>query len=158
MLGGRYDELRDFYNNYASIIDNLDSSTISEWCSKKTVTKAVLYPGRTNEARVKKAIESAEKVVQEGDKIHVYFKTPTELALPETFDGQYCRKTLYRKLYKTVEIFKPVADISLFPNYALKRNQPELQQVLAMRDNPGFSYARLSNTTPGLPKTAGEAR
>lgn len=155
ILGGHYDRLRTFYDGYASIIDNIGSEDIRCWSSKKTVTKAVLSPKRTNEARILEAIQNAKAAVNEGDKIFVYFKTETELSLPSSFDGTYCKKTLYRKLFKTVEIFKPVIDMSLFPNYALKRNQEALKEVIEMHRDTSDDKPRLSIVKKEVSETTG---
>jgi hypothetical protein len=93
---------------------------ITDWCSKKTVTKKVLHGERTNETRVLDAI--GNKHVQEGDKIYVFFKTPEELCLRENFDGTFDRDILLGKLYDTLSVFDTIIQMDLFPNYALKRN------------------------------------
>ena len=124
LIKDRKDELYDHYMDYANRINNISHETIKDWCSKKTITKSVLFPERTNEERVKAAIES--KPVEEGDKIHIFFETETSLSLLENFNGTYCKKTLYNKLYKTLSIFNTVLDIDIFPNFSLKRNEARL--------------------------------
>lgn len=119
LLKDRKDQIFPLYFKYAQEICALKD--ITDWCSKKTVTKAVLEAGRTNEKRILDAIGDRE--VQEGDKIYVFFRTPEELCLRENFDGTYCRDTLLEKLYSTIEIFALVLDTDLFPNFALKRNR-----------------------------------
>lgn len=119
-------DLHQLYNNIAKNIE-LEEIDIEYWCSKKTVTKSVLNPERTNEQRILDAI--GDKPVQEGDKIHVFFRTATELCLKENYDGEYCKTTLLKKLYKTVKILEPVLDMHQFPNYALKRNQELLEDL-----------------------------
>jgi len=118
--------LLDIYNTYVRDCTNITMDTISEWSSKKTVTKAVLMPKRTNEQRVWDAIKAAGQPVQEGDKVYIFFKSDTELCLKEKFDGIYDRKKLLGKLFKTAEIFKTIIDIKAFPNYALKKNEQPL--------------------------------
>ncbi len=108
----------DLYRSYALKI--VDLKDISQWCFKKTITKSILEPERTQEARVLAALKGS--VFSEGDRVFLYFKTEEEYALREKFDGTYCRETLLRKLYNTLKIFSKIIDISLFPNYALKRN------------------------------------
>ena len=110
---------------YANVINNLHGIGIFNfWASKKTVTKAVLYPERTTEQRIKDAI--GDKKVQEGDKIKVFFDTDESLCLLENFNGTYCKKRLYEKLYKTLSIFDTLIDVSVFPNFSLKRNETRL--------------------------------
>ena len=62
------------------------------------------------------------KNIQEGDKIHVFFKGQTELCLMENFDGVYHVGTLHKKLYATIKIFANILDMNQFKNYSLKRN------------------------------------
>lgn len=129
ILEDREYELRDIYKAYARACCTVNMDTIAGWSSKKTITKSVLNPKRTNEQRIKDAIQAAGKQVQEGDKIHVYFKTDTELALPETFDGTYSKKKLLGKLFKTAKVFEPILSMDQFPNYALKKNAKELKEI-----------------------------
>ena len=118
LLKDRRDRIFYLYLKYANEAANL--SDISQWCSKKTVTKAVLNPERTNEQRVSDALSEAE--VSEGDKVFMFYKTPEELCLLENFDGTYDKSILLGKLYDTLSVFDTVIDISLIPNLTLKRN------------------------------------
>lgn len=111
------EDVLEVYNRYAKRIKHIED--ISEWCSKKTVTKAVLSPSRTNEQRVLDAIGT--KHVSEGDKIKVFFETKEKLTLLENFNGVYDKNKLYEKAYKTVKIFENVLDIDKIPNYKLKK-------------------------------------
>ncbi len=119
MVKDRMDQIYSLYMKYAREI--VDLKDITDWCSKKTVTKAVLTSDRTNETRVLEAI--GETPVQEGDKVYVFFRTPEELCLRENFDGTYCRDTLLGKLYDSLCVFETVIQTDLFPNLSLKRNQ-----------------------------------
>ena len=121
LLHGRKDKLYDLYDLYARAISFISRDNIDQWASKKTITKAVLNPERTNEARVKEALRGRK--VEEGDKIFVFFQTPEKLTLVEDFNGNYDKATLYKKLYKTLEIFSTLIDVDIFPNYSLKRNE-----------------------------------
>lgn len=110
---------------YHKTVDEImNIQDISGWCSKKTITSKVLNPERSNELNILNAI--GNKPVQEGDKIYVFYKNDKELALGENFKGEYSKTKLLEKLYKTVKIFEKVLDISLFPNYSLKRNFTKL--------------------------------
>lgn len=121
LLKNRKDELYDLYVDYANIINTISSDNINEWSSKKTITKAILNPERTNEQRVKDALKG--KSVEEGDKIYIFFETEEKLTLVENFNGEYSKKKLFNKLYKTLEIFDTLIDVSVFPNFSLKRNE-----------------------------------
>lgn len=119
------ESLVDLYNAYSKEI--LSISDMTPWVSKKTVTKAVLSPQRTQEERIKAAIGRTN--VSEGDKIHIFFKTETEMALLSDFDGVYSIKKLLGKLFNTVKIFDNVIPKSTFLNYTLKRNQDKLNEL-----------------------------
>ena len=112
------DALIDIYDNYA--IEAYNVKDISRWASKKTITEKVLRPERTNEQRVLDAVNG--RPVSEGDKIFVFFEKSDKLAMVEDFSGTYCRETLFKKLYKTLEIFDSIIDVGMIPNYGLKRN------------------------------------
>lgn len=110
------------YQEYVEKVCNLDD--ISEWASKKTITKKVLFPERTQERRILEAVKG--KDVQEGDKIRVFFETDKSLKCVEDFSGVYHRPTLHGKLFNTVKVLAPVLDMGDFPNYKLKGKQKEL--------------------------------
>jgi hypothetical protein len=128
LLKDRKDQILFLYMKYAREI--LDLKDITEWCMKKTVTKAVLTPERTQEQRVYDAIQGAS--VNEGDKVYMFNKTETELCMRENFDGTYDADTLLDKLYNTLSVFDTILDIDLFPNFALKRNRDLLLTLSPM--------------------------
>lgn len=115
--------VKSLYWSLAWAINSGDIN-IDMWSKKVTITKSVLNPKRTNEERILAAI--GNKPVQEGDKLRVFFKTKTDLELAEKYNGIYCKKTLFGKLYKTVKILEPVLDLSDFPNFALKRHEKDI--------------------------------
>ena len=114
--------VKKLYNSYAAQIARLDK--IDNWCTKKTVTDKVLTSDRTNEARVRAAIEGSN--YREGDKVYVFFDTQTSLCLRENFKGEVYKKALYKKLYDTLKVFAPVIDLTSFSNFALKRHEKDL--------------------------------
>lgn len=124
LIKGRKDLIYDIYISYATWIHAIDHNDIAKWCSKKTITKAVLNPTRTNEQRIKDAIT---KPVEEGDKIFVFFEASDRLAMVDDFKGTFCSNTLYKKLYKTLEIFDTIIDVDVFPNFALRRNEDRIE-------------------------------
>jgi DNA polymerase elongation subunit (family B) len=123
---GNTGELVPHYESYIRQICNL--TDITDWCSKKTITKKILDPKRTYEFRVLDAVSHVEGM-QEGDKVYVFFKTDKELCAVENFSGEYSKKKLFDKLYKTVKIFESVLDISQFINYALVKNMKKLEST-----------------------------
>jgi DNA polymerase elongation subunit (family B) len=118
LLTGNFIGVPALYDNTAKEIANIKD--ITRWSSKKTITDKVLNPKRTNEQRVLDALHG--KKVQEGDKVHMFFKTKTELSLAEDFNGEYDKDKLYEKLFKTVKVFENVLPIGDFLNYKLKKN------------------------------------
>lgn len=125
LIEGNLDALLPHYEKYVKEINNLKD--IKDWCSKKTITKKILDPKRTNESRILDAVSDIEGM-QEGDKVYVFFKTDKELCMAENFTGEYSKKKLFDKLYKTVKIFESVIDIKQFKNYALVKNMKELDK------------------------------
>lgn len=125
MLSDKKDMILTEYNKVAKEIMNIQDMSL--WSKKITVTKSVLNPTRTNEQRIKDAI--GDKIVQEGDKIYIYFKTKEELCMLENFNGVYFVDTYLEKLYKTIKIFQTILDIEQFPNYKLKKNKLLLEKL-----------------------------
>lgn len=126
-LTNKTDHLFFLYNSYIKDIrdGNID---IKDWVSKKTITSKILNPERTNEQKVLDAIKDI--YVQEGDKIYTFFKPDGSLCLLEHFNGEYCKDTLYNKVYKTLEVFSNLIDTSIIPNYKTKRNKLLLDKIL----------------------------
>lgn len=119
MLKSKRDHIFEEYRNVALSIKN--DWDINEWCMKKTVTKAVLNPERTQEQKVLDAIQDIH--YQEGDKIYLYVKNKDTLCLKDNFDGEYFKEAYYNKLFNTLSIFETLLDPTLFPNYKLVKNK-----------------------------------
>ncbi len=113
------------YNKYIKEIMNVKD--IKRFATKKTYTSKIDTSERTNETKVKDAIEGSE--IRDGDKFHVYYKNDDTLSLIEKFDGDYNKKRLLKRLYDTIKIFKNVLDISIFLNYSLKKNNKQLEEL-----------------------------
>ncbi len=111
--------LHDLYNTYAREI--LTISDIARWASKKSYTDAILHSTRTNEAKVRTALEGSD--YRPGDKFYVYFTGDESLKLVEHWSGDHDISRLLGKLHDTSQVFSTVADLTLCPNYTLKRNQ-----------------------------------
>lgn len=124
LLDGNYSKVLD---SYIAICHNCISITdITPWAFKKTVTKSVLQPKRTNEQRVLDALKG--KNIQEGDKVYLFYKSETELACVEDFNGEYDTIRLLGKIYKTLKIFETVLDLKQFPKYYTKKGYAMLTQ------------------------------
>jgi DNA polymerase elongation subunit (family B) len=125
LLADRKDHIMGLYQKYARNI--LGLTEVSQWCSKVTITKAVLSGEGTRQVRIRQAIGS--KPVQEGDKIWIFNKTEDELCLLENFNGEYHVDTMLGKLYDTLTVFDAILDIDCFPNLTLKRNKPLMGEL-----------------------------
>jgi hypothetical protein len=123
----------EIYNKYVVSCFGLDSQGITNWTKKITVTEAVLNPERANEQKVLDAI--GNKPVQEGDKIHVFYRKDKSLALVEDFNGDYDEMKLVERLYDTLDIFANVLDISVFTKYTLKKHRSQLEALLNEKSN-----------------------
>lgn len=121
--------LIDIYNKYIKIACSI--TDIRPWCSKKTITTKTLESERTNEDKIRKAIENTEYV--EGDKIYVYFDEEENLKLVEHFDGKYNKDVFLKKLHNATSRFETILPVKeLFLNYALKRNKNALNELLGI--------------------------
>jgi hypothetical protein len=117
---------QEIYWKYAQEIMNVQD--MKRWASRKTITTAVLGGKRTNEKKVLDALEGSEYV--EGDRVFMFFKSDQSLSLIENFNGDYCKKTLLKKLFNTAQIFGNILDVKqIFPNLTLKRNGTLLNEM-----------------------------
>ena len=117
---------KDIYDTYAREATNIID--MSRWSSKKTISSKVLKNERTNEAKIRNAIQGREIV--EGDKVFMYYKEDKSLSISDTFDGSYDKTKMLEKLYKTSLTFANVIPKETFPNYKLKRNKKALEEIL----------------------------
>lgn len=119
----------EIYNEYIREIKDIGTIfMMKRWGSRKTISSKTLESERTNEKRIRDAIEDTEYV--EGDRCYVFFKEDGTLDLVENFHGDYNKKKLYEKLFKTGQRFSTVLNSKeLFPNYGLKRNQENLKVI-----------------------------
>ena len=116
----------DLYNSYAKEVMNVQD--ITRWASKKTITDKILKNERSNEAKVRDALDGSDYV--EGDKIFVYFKEDGTLNLVENFNNDHDKKKLLGKLYKTSNTFETIIPKELFTNYSLVKHYKIIDQIL----------------------------
>jgi len=114
------------YKNYAKEVMNVQD--ITRWASKKTITDKILKNERSNEAKVRDALDGSDYV--EGDKIFVYFKEDGTLNLVENFNNDHDKKKLLGKLYKTSNTFETIIPKELFTNYSLVKHYKIIDQIL----------------------------
>lgn len=122
-----YDEI---YKKYLKMIHNIKTTEdVKLWSTKKTLTDKVLESERTNESKVRDALENSEYT--EGDKFYVYYKSDDSLSLVENFDGDYNKTRLIKNLFDTSKTFNTIIkDSYTFTNYALKKNLKNLKTLL----------------------------
>lgn len=112
--------LTEIYMEYVKEI--VDVKDITRWCTKKSYSQAVETSTRTNETKVKDAIQGTDYKI--GDKLFLFYKEDDTLCLIEKFSGDYSKVRLLKRLFDTVKIFANVIEVKeLFINYSLKKNQ-----------------------------------
>lgn len=109
----------DLYNQTARECLNL--TDMSRHSFKKTFTKAVQEGEGTMELKTRLAIKY-EPGVQQGDKFRLFYLSNSNLCLEKNFKGDYCKKTLLKKLFATVGVFDAILPQNLFINYSLQTN------------------------------------
>lgn len=105
------------YRNYINECSEITTvADMANWAFKKTITSVVLNSNDTTPRKVRNALKT--KHVQEGDKIFGFFKEDESISLLEHFDGDYSKKKLYEKTYKTLCIFDSLFSMKLMPDYS----------------------------------------
>jgi DNA polymerase elongation subunit (family B) len=145
--------LVDIYHSY--ILEVMNIKDISRWCTKKTVSKAILDPERSNEQKVADAIQGLE--VREGDKIYIYsavdgqipetkgvtsnWHTPlTKDLKPKMVDNSILRTRenfrndvdvphYLKRVHSTVKILENVVDIKQFVAYHNSGSKKKLEEL-----------------------------
>lgn len=106
----------------------IDVKDIKRWSTRKTISEKTLESERTNESRIRDAIEGSEYV--EGDRAYFFFTSNGELSLIENYKGDYNRDKMLGKLYKCSQRFNTVLNTKdLFLNFSLKRNSKKLKEI-----------------------------
>lgn len=116
----------DLYNEY--IKEAMDIKDINRWASKKTISSKVFTSERSNESKVRDAIEGEDIV--EGDRVYVFFLEDESLSLVESFNGEYNKERMLVKMYKAALIFANIIPKKTFINYTLKRNRKTLESLI----------------------------
>jgi len=125
IVGGIIKETHGYLKIYEDYVKEiLDIKDIKRWVKRMTISDKTLTSERTNESKVRDAIEETDYV--EGDRIYCYFKTDNSLALIEDFDGDHSKSKFLEKLHKTAQRFSTILDTKIFPNYSLKKHQNQL--------------------------------
>jgi DNA polymerase elongation subunit (family B) len=120
-------DFQDIYHEYIKEACNVKD--IKRWSSRKTISEKTLNSQRTNESKIRDAIEGTEIV--EGDRCWLYFDKDDNLKLAEQFDGNYNVDKLLQNCYDTIWVFESILDCdTLFKNFKLKRNKKDLEVLL----------------------------
>jgi hypothetical protein len=122
--------------------------SIAGWCFKATVTKKVLKP--SEKATFQKKILSAigDTPVSEGDKIYLFYREDESLCLEQDFKGDFSKDRLLGALKDTMQVFRRVLDVELFPDLTLKRNKALLSAL-------GLKEAEPPKALPPVPSGGG---
>jgi len=155
ILEDKSNELNSLYFSYCR--EALSPSVIKRWCTKKTITKAVLESERLNETKVLDACDIAIKNgvisgIQEGDKIWTYQALDGEiqkvekgepvflkngtpkmienciLKFPELYKNDHDKWHYVSRVYSTLSILKNIINIEEFEKYHLKSKRKLLEQ------------------------------
>ena len=120
------EKVKDVYNQYIREV-KYGISDIKRWCSKKTITDKIFTSERSNETKVKDAIQGSN--YREGDKVWTFFKSDGSLCLMENYSGDYDKDAMYKKVFRSAEFFTNVLPAELFVNYSLKRSKKLLEEL-----------------------------
>lgn len=118
-------QYKEIYQEYINEILNLKD--IKRWASKKTISNKTMTSERTNETKIKDAINGKEYV--EGDKVQVYFTKDDKLKLVEDYQNDHDPAQLLGRLFSVSKIFtgkdaktNGIIPKDVFVNYSLKKN------------------------------------
>jgi DNA polymerase elongation subunit (family B) len=114
----KIEEIIELYDKTAKECLNL--TDMSRHSKKKTISEKVLKGDGKAELRTRLALKGVP--YQQGDKFKLFYLENGDMCLESNFKGQYCRKTLLKKLYATINIFESILPIEHFTNYSLQIN------------------------------------
>lgn len=132
LLNGTPENIEKVYHKFIKEVFSVKD--ISRWTTKVTVTDKVLNGTGTSEQKKLAALK--DKVIQPGEKYYMYFKPDGSYGLQENWDTNnpdHDPEVLLKKLYKTLEIFANVIDLSKIQKMHAKRPKSipeELQKLL----------------------------
>lgn len=142
--------IEEIYTRYIKEAYNIQD--INRWTVKKTITKPVLTPERTNELKINNALKN--EIISEGDKVWLYSAIDGEvqevkkgvpviykktglpkmipnriLKLPNEWNNDEDKMHYVERVYKTTMILSNVIDESKIIKYHLKKNQNLLDKL-----------------------------
>lgn len=147
MVGIYEDYIKEAYN----------VTDIGRWCTKKTITKAVLNCAKDPKARLneRKVYDAVSHVpgLQEGDKVYLYpcitsleiirtelkngkirekINKTVGLKVSDLWDNDQDKDKLVERVIDTVQIFSNVFDTETFTDYSLVRNKLALTNLITV--------------------------
>lgn len=129
ILDDKQSEVLNVYNKYVVLLCNIQTKEqMKLFSSKKTLTSKIYESDRANETKVLDAIKGME--YSPGDKVWVFFKQDDSLSVVENFTGDYNVVKLLEKLYKVIQRFETIMDMTPYLNYKLKKNKKALEELL----------------------------
>jgi hypothetical protein len=128
LLQNKISDITHIYQSY--IIEANNVQDIARWVTKRTISKAVLTPERTNEQKLFDALAGTD--FKEGDKVYVYFDQNDALQLQAKWSGDENKVRLTKRVWDVLNIFSSVIDIKQYPKYHLKGQKNALQSLLDM--------------------------
>lgn len=136
-----HQERATFEHNLSKIYSELvqeimNIKDITRWSLRKTVSECVMNSERSNETKVKAAIEDTE--YGQGDRVRLFYLPDDTLELEENFSGVYNRKRLLKNLHDTAKLFAPVIPNwkELCPNYSLVKAMKPLYDLYGIVETP----------------------
>lgn len=148
-LNDKQDQILRIYQKY--VAEAINIKDINRWCVKKTITKPVLTNERTNEKKIRDAVEGQD--VSEGDKVYVYSAIDGEvqkvvkgeslvyangspvmvpntiLRTPEKWSGNEDKFHYVERVHDCLSIFEFLIDLTQYPKYHLKKNRKDLTNL-----------------------------
>lgn len=110
---------QEIYIKYVKEILNVKD--IKRWASKRTISEKTFSSERSNETKVKDAINGTE--YKEGDRIWVYFDINQNLRLVENYNNDHDIPTLLKKLFTSSRTFANIIPKDTFTNFSLKNKK-----------------------------------
>jgi DNA polymerase, archaea type len=129
LLEGKHDQFVNLYHKYIKEIINIRD--IMPWCSRKTISAAVLSPERTTEQKILDSIEDLEDK-REGTRVYLYFKEDKSLSLGTKWKKDapdHDKYKLMQMLWDTTGVFEDIVDIKQFEKYHLKGKRKLLTNI-----------------------------
>jgi hypothetical protein len=132
-----YPRLISLYEQTIISVHNI--TEIRPFTTKKSISKKILYPERTTEAKIFEAVKHLTP--REGDKFYLFYTHGID---PYAKDCDLCEEKrwskgmenpvkLMQRVYDTMVIFSNLIDIKQFTKYHLKTKKKDLDLLLSRK-------------------------